>query len=155
ARRCGVFIGTGMGGITSFAANESNQILTAISAAVPEVSTKAGSLVRMPARFNPFAVPMVMPNASAASIAIKLGILGENRTTCHACAAGAFALGQALNAIQTGSIDTAIAGGAEYLTDDFGGIFRAFDMARTLVRKCDPAEKANRPFDRSRSGFLF
>jgi len=152
--RCGVFIGTGMAGITSFAANEAHHLLMAVSTGIPELRTKA-ALLRTPPRFNPFSVSMSMPNASAASIAIKLGLTGTNRTICHACASGAFAVGEAFHAIRSGSLDMAISGGTEYLDDDYGGTFRGFDSAKTLVRKCETPERANRPFDRNRSGFLF
>jgi 3-oxoacyl-[acyl-carrier-protein] synthase II len=153
--RCGVFVGTGIGGITGFSAAQGNHVLAAISVAAPELAAKAGPLMRMPSRFNPFIVSMVMPNCSAAAIAIKIGATSTNRTSCQACAAGAVALGDAFHAIRAGALDTAIAGGAEYLTDEYGGIFRGFDVAKTLVRECDPPHRANRPFDRNRSGFLF
>jgi 3-oxoacyl-[acyl-carrier-protein] synthase II len=154
-RSCGVFIGTGIGGITGFVAGMSHHLLAPIASAVAEPSTEWRSLLRMAPRFNPFLVSMVMPNSSAATVAIKLGATGTNRTSCQACAAGAIAIGDAFRAIRAGTLETAIAGGAEYLGDEYGGIFRGFDVARTLARTCDPPHAANRPFDRKRSGFLF
>ena len=155
ARSCGVFMGTGIGGITGFVAGMSNHLLSPISTAAPDLTTESRALFRMAPRFNPFLVSMVMPNSSAATVAIKLGATGTNRTSCQACAAGAVAIGDAFRAIRAGTLETAIAGGAEYLTDEYGGVFRGFDVAKTLVRTCDPPETANRPFDRKRSGFLF
>jgi 3-oxoacyl-[acyl-carrier-protein] synthase II len=154
-RSCGVFIGTGIGGITGFVAGMSNHLLSPISSAAPQLSTESPDLLRMAPRFSPFVVSMVMPNSSAATVAIKLGATGTNRTSCQACAAGAVAIGDAFRAIRAGTLETAIAGGAEYLGDEYGGIFRGFDVAKTLVRACDPPHAANRPFDRKRSGFLF
>ena len=67
----------------------------------------------------------------------------------------AVALGRAFRAIAAGEADRALAGGSEYLDDPHGCIFQGFDICRALVRDCDPPQAANRPFDRSRSGFLF
>jgi 3-oxoacyl-[acyl-carrier-protein] synthase II len=155
ARSCGVFIGTGIGGITGFVAGMSNHLLAPIASTAPDLPTESRALFRMAPRFNPFLVSMVMPNSSAATVAIKLGATGANRTSCQACAAGAVAIGDAFRAIRAGTLETAIAGGAEYLADEYGGIFRGFDVAKTLIRTCDPPQAANRPFDRQRSGFLF
>jgi 3-oxoacyl-[acyl-carrier-protein] synthase II len=157
--RCGVYMGTGMCGIASFATAQGNHLLAPIKERLgPSALAAAPSLdalLRVPPRFNPFIVPMVMPNACAASIGIKLSLTGPNRTFCQACSAGAFAIGEALRAIRAGSVDCAIAGGTEFLGDEYGGVFRGFDIARTLVRDCSVPDKANRPFDKRRSGFLF
>ena len=73
----------------------------------------------------------------------------------QACASGTVAVGRAWQAIAEGRADCALAGGSEYLDDPRGSIFLGFDICRALVRDCDPPEKANRPFDAARSGFLF
>jgi 3-oxoacyl-[acyl-carrier-protein] synthase II len=154
ASRCGVFIGTGMAGIASFALNQAFHCFSPIKERLGEDS-RADNLLRMPTRFNPFAVSQIMPNAAAASIGIKYSFTGPNTTFTNACAAGTVAVGNGFRAIRAGRCDVAVTGGAEYLGDEFGGVFRGFDIAKTLVRDCDEPEKANRPFDAKRSGFLF
>ena len=106
-------------------------------------------------RFNPFVVSMLMPNAPAAYLGIKYGLRGPNLASVKACASGTVAIGRAFEAIASGAIDQALAGGSEYLDDPHGSIFLGFDACRALVRECEPPEEANRPFDASRSGFLF
>jgi len=160
--RAGVFMGTGIGGIASFAANEGHQLYAPVSAALrsnPGGDTASFDaihrLLRYPPRFHPFAVAMSMPNTSSATLGIKYSLNGPNLTVCNACCAGATAIGYALKAIRNSEIDWALAGGVEYLRDGYGGIFKGFDIAKTLVNPgADPAS-ANRPFDTARSGFLF
>ena len=154
ASRCGVFVGTGMAGIASFAFNQAFHCFSPIKERLG-VGSPAEPLLRMPARFNPFAVSQIMPNATAAAIGIKYSLTGPNNTFANACAAGTVAIGNGFRAIRSGRCDLAITGGAEYLADEFGGVFRGFDLAKTLVRDCGIPEKANRPFDKNRSGFLF
>jgi 3-oxoacyl-[acyl-carrier-protein] synthase II len=154
ASRCGVFIGTGMAGIASFALNQAHHCFSPIEERIGKDSP-AGPLLRMPSRFNPFAVSQIMPNATAASIGIKYSLTGPNTTFANACAAGTVAMGNGFRAIRCGKCDLAVTGGVEYLGDEFGGVFRGFDSAKTLVRDCGQPEKANRPFDKKRSGFLF
>jgi 3-oxoacyl-[acyl-carrier-protein] synthase II len=155
--RAAVFIGTGIGGITSFAANEGNHILAPCSARLRQLAVPLDQLaevLRAPSRFNPFVVSMTMPNSCSALLGIRFSANGPNRTVCNACASGAMAIGQAFDMIAAGNVDSALAGGAEYIADDYGGVFRGFDVAKTLVKSCDDPQKANRPFDRNRSGFL-
>jgi 3-oxoacyl-[acyl-carrier-protein] synthase II len=157
--RCGVFIGTGIGGISSFAANEGHQLFSPIREIVssPEMTAdnheRLGRIMRFPPKFHPFAVPMSMPNSAAAAIGIKYSLHGQNCAVCNACAAGTTAIGRAFRSIRRNEIDWALAGGTEFLHDDYGGIFRGFDVAGTLV--CGSGADANRPFDKNRSGFLF
>jgi 3-oxoacyl-[acyl-carrier-protein] synthase II len=156
--RTAVFMGTGIGGIASFAASEGNHILSPCNTRLQQMAVPADALsdvMRAPSRFNPFIVPMTMPNSCSAMLGIRFSFTGPNRTVCTACASGTMAIGQAFEAIAAGSADAALAGGAEYLADDYGGVFRGFDIAKTLVKNCDNPETANRPFDRKRSGFLF
>jgi 3-oxoacyl-[acyl-carrier-protein] synthase II len=158
--RCGVFIGTGVGGIASFAANEGHHLFSQIRESVSDPALTAekreriARIVRYPPRFNHFAVAMTMPNTAAASLGIKYSLTGANGTFCNACAAGTTAIGKAFQAICRGELDWALAGGVEYLHDDYGGIFRGFDAAGTLVSRNEDPE-ANCPFDKNRSGFLF
>jgi 3-oxoacyl-[acyl-carrier-protein] synthase II len=108
-----------------------------------------------PAAFNPFTVPMTMPNGAAGNLAIKLGLHGPNRTFTGACASATVALGQAFRALRAGECDAALSGGTEYLADPAGCCFRAFDALGALAHGEMPSAALNRPFDRRRSGFLF
>lgn len=162
--RCGVYAGTGVGGLVSLIANEASHVFTPQKKLMHDLlkdtpdSDRLGpveSLMRMPARFNPFVVSIIMPNAVSSTIGIRYGLTGENATATSACAAGTVAIGRAFNSIRRGNLDMVIAGGAEYLRDDFGGIFRGFDSAKTLTRGYDDPHRANRPFDTDRNGFLF
>jgi len=152
--RCGVFLGTGIAGIASFVQNQAYHCFAPIKQRLGDGSV-AAPLLRMPARFNPFSVSQIMPNAAAASIGIKYSLTGPNTTFANACAAGSIAVGNGFRAIRAGRCSMAIAGGTEYLGDEFGGVFRGFDIAKTLVHDCEDSQKANRPFDAKRSGFLF
>lgn len=172
ARRSAVFCGSGIGGLTSLIFNQANHILTPLSKAFTHierivapydgVSAEASAVLeaarkdmRMPGRFNPFIISMTMPNACSANVGIKYSLKGPNTTFCCACAAGTVAIGHALESIRSGAVDCALCGGVEYLGDEFGGIFRGFDCAKTLVVPGTDPASANRPFDRTRSGFLF
>ncbi len=160
----GVFVGTGIGGTNSYLANQSNhmlarskQELSAVGADYPG-DGRIGAVrdrMRIPPRLNPFIVSMIMPNAVSANVGIKFGLQGANQTVCAACASGAIAAGRAFEAIRDGKLTFALAGGAEYVHDEYGGIFRGFDLARTLAVADGDIGDANRPFDRRRTGFLF
>jgi 3-oxoacyl-[acyl-carrier-protein] synthase II len=132
----GVFMGTGIGGAHTFLHNHS-------------IHLSHGP------RYHPFVVAMLMPNAASAVVANKYSIRGPNLTYCVACASGTVAIGHAYRAVRDGEVALAVSGGAESLYDEHGHIFRGFDVAGTLVRECADPEKANRPFDEKRSGFLF
>lgn len=167
----GVFVGTGIGGATTLLAScvahvglpveaglDRLRLRLAGDGAFPDAVAEIDALrsgLRAPARFDTFAVPKSMPNGCSAVVGIKYGLLGRNTTCAGACASGTIAIGQALRAVQSGEMTLALAGGVEYLADDWGGIFRAFDVVRTLVRAGDDPARANRPFDARRSGFLF
>jgi 3-oxoacyl-[acyl-carrier-protein] synthase II len=99
-------------------------------------------------------IAMSMPNGCSAMPGIKYGLTGPNMTIAGACSAGTLAIGHGFKSVVQGECDAALVGGAEYLGDDFGGCFRGFDIAGTLVQNCGDPATANRPFDRDRSGFL-
>ncbi len=171
AEGAAVYCGSGIGGLTSLIAGQSNHILSPVVGALSAAAhgddadgvsnhaqtllSKARDSIRMPQRFNPFIVSMTMPNAVSANIGIKYSLFGPNTTVCCACAAGTVAIGQAFTAVRSGAAQCALCGGAEFLGDDFGGIFRGFDIAHTLVNPGTDPTAANRPFDKKRSGFLF
>jgi 3-oxoacyl-[acyl-carrier-protein] synthase II len=167
AQRVGVYMGTGIGGANSFLDNYSVQLLSAQKARLDEIRLSlpddelrhsVGSVLELlhhGRRFNPFVVSMLMPNAISAHIGLKYSINGPNLTHSVACASGTVAIGHAFHAVRDGTVDMAISGGSEYLDDHYGGIFHGFDIAKALVRNCEDPDKANRPFDVNRSGFLF
>ena len=159
SEQAGVFMGTGIGGAHTFLQNHAEQILARTKPGLHDsadaTAQQALALLRHPGKSNRMAVPMLMPNAVSASIGIKYGLHGHNRTLTHACAAGTSAIGEAWQAIQQGTLDFALCGGAEYLLDDYGTIYRGFDMLGTLVTPGDHPQQANCPFDQARSGFLF
>ncbi len=163
--RAGVFIGTGVGGVNTFASLQAHHLLARPRAGLEALAGHDGDRketgiqavaadMRFPPRFNPFAVAMVMPNALSAVIGMKLSLTGRNQTLCGACAAGTMALGQAFETIRRGGLDLAVSGGVEFVGDEFGSVFRAFDAGGVLVRECAEPERANRPFDANRSGML-
>lgn len=169
--RMSVFVGTGVGGLHSFIDAQANHTFSPVQRnlkklqSLPDhdefptnhqtVITDLERIINFPPRFNPFIVSMIMPNACAANIAIRYSLQGPNHTNCTACSSGTIAIGQGFRAIRNGETDVAITGGVEYLNDRFGGIFRGFDVAKTLVHGYQDPQRANRPFDKQRTGFLF
>ncbi|MEI7781088.1 MAG: beta-ketoacyl-[acyl-carrier-protein] synthase family protein [Planctomycetota bacterium] len=161
--RAGVFMGTAVGGITTLIASQNSHLLTPIQplerrgeANAPDPATDAldALLASLATRFNPFAASMSMPNAVSATLGIRYSLRGPNTTCALACAAGTAAVGHALRSIRGGDTDMVLCGGAEFVGDPFGGVFRGFDAARTLASVVDRPDAANRPFDRNRTGFL-
>ncbi len=103
-------------------------------------------------RISPFFVPIMLPNMPAAQIAMQLGAIGYTNTTVTACAAGNQAIGEAAAAIRRGEADVILAGGAEAPICEFG--LASFVAMRALSTHNDPPEKASRPFDATRTGFV-
>lgn len=161
SERIGVFMGTGIGGAYTFLHNQAYQMLKIPKRELMEflnghdIETSVLESLVYPRVCNRFTVSMLMPNAVSAALGLRYGIHGPNRTITHACAAGTTAIASAYRAIQAGEVDIAICGGAEYLYDDYGGIYRGFDILQTLANPLDPISASNRPFDQDRSGFLY
>jgi 3-oxoacyl-[acyl-carrier-protein] synthase II len=103
-------------------------------------------------RLSPYTVPMLMPNGSAGWIAIELGARAEVHTTVSACASGAEAIGYAIDMIRAGRADMVLAGGTEAAIIPLN--VAAFAAMRALSTRNDEPERASRPFDRGRDGFL-
>ncbi|MBI4042268.1 MAG: beta-ketoacyl-ACP synthase II [Deltaproteobacteria bacterium] len=103
-------------------------------------------------RISPFFIPMIIPNLAAGMVSITLGAQGPNTCPATACAAGTHALGEAFGYIRHGVSDLAVAGGAEAIISPVavGG----FNAMRALSRRNEEPEKASRPFDRDRDGFV-
>jgi 3-oxoacyl-[acyl-carrier-protein] synthase II len=134
AERAGVFVGSGMGGL-------------------PDIERyHAIFLERGPRRISPFFIPMTIINLAAGQISIKFGAKGPNASPATACATGSHAIGDAFKVIQRGSADVMIAGGTESVITPMGiGGFNA--MKALSTRNAEP-EKASRPFDKNRDGFV-
>jgi 3-oxoacyl-[acyl-carrier-protein] synthase II len=106
-----------------------------------------------PRRVSPFMIPMMIMDMAAGEIAMKYGAKGPNLATVSACASSAHAIGEATDTIRRGQADVMLAGGSE------AGIIKiaigAFNAMHALSRRNDEPEKASRPFDKERDGFVF
>ena len=95
--RCGVCMGTAVGGATSFVGNLANHVMSPLGRLLPGAET----LPPMPPRFSPYAVPAMMPNAVSSLLGIRWSLQGPNITFAQACAAGTVAVGHAFRTIAT------------------------------------------------------
>ena len=134
ADRTGVIYGSGIGGIQTL--EDQHQMM----------------ITRGPRRINPFFVPMMIADMAAGLISIRLGAKGPNFATVSACASGAHAIGCAFKTIRQGEADVMICGGAEAPITPLavGG----FSSAKTLSTRNEEPERASRPFDAERDGFV-
>jgi 3-oxoacyl-[acyl-carrier-protein] synthase II len=134
AERVGASIATGIGGLQAF--QDCYDIL----------------LARGPDRVNPFAIPQIIPNMGAAWVSMELGSRGPLASQCTACAASNMAIGEATDMIRLGRADVVFAGGTEAGITPVG--IAGFSAMRALSRRNEEPEKASRPFDADRSGFV-
>jgi 3-oxoacyl-[acyl-carrier-protein] synthase II len=104
-----------------------------------------------PRRVHPLSVPLIMPNAPAAEIAIHYGLKGPNMTVSTACSSGSHAVGYGLDLIRSGRVDAMVAGGTEACI--VPGVLAGFNSLRALSVHNSEPERASRPFDRTRDGF--
>ena len=132
--RVGASIATGIGGLKSF--QDCYDVLKE----------------RGPDRVSPFSIPSIIPNMGAGWVSIELGTKGPLMSECTACAASNMAIGDALDAIRIGRVDTMIAGGTEAPVTAVG--IAGFDSMRALSRRNDDPAKASRPFDQARDGLV-
>jgi 3-oxoacyl-[acyl-carrier-protein] synthase II len=132
--RCGVIIGSGIGGIETL--EEQNKILVS----------------RGVSRVSPFTVPRLMVNAASGNVSILFGIHGPNTAVATACATGANAIGDAGRYIQYDQADVMIAGGSEAALCELG--MGSFCAARALSTRNSDPQRASRPWDRDRDGFV-
>jgi len=106
-----------------------------------------------PKRMLPLTVPMMIPNEAAGNVSMIFGVKGPAYTQVTACASGTDALGQALDLIRSGRCDVVISGGTEAVIIPFA--IGGFQMLKALsVKRCNEPEKASRPFDADRDGFV-
>ena len=107
---------------------------------------------RAPDRVSPYLTPMMIANMAAGEIAMEHGLLGPNTCTVTACAASAHGIGDAAELIRWGRADVMVAGGSEGSITPIG--MAGFAAAKALSERNDEPERASRPFDRGRDGFL-
>jgi 3-oxoacyl-[acyl-carrier-protein] synthase II len=132
--RAGVIIGSGIGGLLTWEAEHIK------------------FLNQGPGRVSPFLIPMMISDMTSGYVSIQWGLKGPNYTTVSACASGAHAIGNAFRAIKYGDADIMVAGGAEAPITPFA--LAGFSNMRALSRRNDEPQKASRPFDKMRDGFV-
>lgn len=135
ALRCGVIMGSGMGGVHALDSN------------IGQFATGDGT-----PRFSPFFIPMAIPNIAAGLLAIRYGFRGINFATVSACASSSHAIASAYHCIRFGMADVMLTGGSEAAIE-FAGI-GGFNAVRALSTRNDDPEHASRPFSASRDGFV-
>ncbi|MDL2274987.1 beta-ketoacyl-ACP synthase II [Desulfosarcina sp. OttesenSCG-928-G10] len=134
ANRIGVITGCGLGGL---------EILENTARTVQE---------KGPKRVTPFFIPMMIGNMAPGMISIHLGAKGPNISVATACAAGSHAIGDACNAIRRGQADAMITGGVESVITPT--CVAGFNAMKALSTRNDDPQRASRPFDRDRDGFV-
>jgi 3-oxoacyl-[acyl-carrier-protein] synthase II len=132
--RTGAIIGSGIGGITTFM--EQAELY----------------LTKGPDRVSPFFIPMFIPDIAAGLVSIRYGLKGPNFCTVSACASSAHAIGEAFELIRLGKADAMVTGGSEAAI--LGMSIAGFQNMRALSTRNDAPEKASRPFDKMRDGFV-
>ncbi len=132
--RIGVVMGNGNGGFPT--TEENARVLVA----------------RGGMRMSPFFIPMILPNMAAANVSRLFGLKGYSSTIITACAAGTQAIGEAAEVVKRGSADVVLAGGCEAGISQLG--LGGFNIIKALSRQNDEPEKASRPFDANRDGFI-
>ncbi len=132
--RCGVVVGSGIGGIRT-------------------IEEGCGVMFsKGPDRLSPFTVPRLMVNAATGNISIMYGLQGPAMAHATACASSGHAIGDAMNVLRSGRADVMIAGGAEAAVSPL--CVGAFMTMRALSTRNDDPTRASRPFDRTRDGFV-
>ena len=132
--RCGVVIGSGVGGIST------------IEHGVLTLMTKG------PTRLSPFTVPKLMVNSTAGHVSIKFGLQGPSSAHATACASSGHSIGEAVRMMQRGEAEVMIAGGAEAAVTPI--CVSAFTCMKALSSRNDDPTAASRPFDKDRDGFV-
>jgi len=134
AERTGVIIGSAIGGLATLEREK-------------EVVLKSG-----PRKISPFAIPAILPNLASGLVSIRFGAKGPINCAVTACAAGTSAIGDAYKTIAYGDADIMITGGAEAAVTTLG--IGGFNSMRALSQRNDEPQKASRPFDKDRDGFV-
>jgi 3-oxoacyl-[acyl-carrier-protein] synthase II len=134
SERIGVFIGSGIGGLNFIESQH-------------KILLQSG-----PRRVSPFFIPGLIVNLAAGQVSIKYGAKGPNSATCTACSSGAHAIGDSFKIIERGDADAMIAGGTEGVIAPLA--VAGFSSMRALSTRNDEPEKASRPFEKDRDGFV-
>ena len=134
SERVGVFIGSGIGGFATIEREHAEMITGG------------------PRRISPFFIPSAIINLAAGWVSIRTGARGPSSATATACTSSAHAVGDAFRVIQRGEADVMIAGGSEAAITGLG--VGGFNAMRALSTRNDAPEKASRPFDKDRDGFV-
>ena len=134
ANRIGVVIGSGIGGLSTI-----EQQYTVL-------------LEKGPGRLSPFFIPMLIVDMASGQVSIRFGLKGPNSCTATACASGTHAIGDSFRMLQYGDADVMLAGGAEAAITRLG--VGGFCSMKALSTRNNEPEKASRPFDRERDGFV-
>lgn len=136
--RVATVVGTGIGGISTVESSHGTWRETRSKNAVKR-----------------YALPMLIPNAQAGHVAIRFGAKAECKAVCTACAAGTMALGDAWRILRAGEADVALAGGAEGFAEDEDAYgLMGFERLKTMSTRNAEPQRASRPFDRERDGFV-
>jgi 3-oxoacyl-[acyl-carrier-protein] synthase II len=130
----GVYVGSGIGGLTTLF--EQSKVL----------------IEKGPDRVSPFLAPMMIADIAAAQVSIALGVKGPNFCTTSACSSGSDAIGLAYEFIRRGGAEVMLAGGTEAIINPLG--VTAFNSLHALSTRNDDPQKASRPFDDERDGFI-
>ncbi|MDQ0337537.1 3-oxoacyl-[acyl-carrier-protein] synthase II [Caldalkalibacillus uzonensis] len=134
AHDVGVYVGSGIGGLKTW--EEQHKVM----------------LNKGPKRVSPFFIPMMIANMASGVISIETGAKGPNSASMSACATGTHAVGDAFNIIRRGQAEVMIAGGTEATITPLA--FAGFNANKALSTRNDEPEKASRPFDKDRDGFV-
>lgn len=132
--RIGVIAGSGAGGFMSIEKNHTAMLQKGFN------------------KCSPFTVPMLICNMGSGRIAMHFGLRGLNKAVVSACATGAHSIGDAARSIQYGDADVMVAGGEEAIICNLG--IGSFSAARTLSKRNDEPQRASRPYDKDRDGFV-
>jgi len=134
AWRCGVILGSGIGGLETIEVQHQRLI------------------DKGPDKISPFTIPKLIGNAASAQLSIEYGLKGPNQVVVTACASATNAIGDAYKLIRDGELDVIVTGGSEAALTHIG--LSAFASMRALSERNDDPKRASRPFDRDRDGFV-
>ena len=134
AYRCGVVIGSGIGGLSEFETQHERLLSKGID------------------KVSPFTIPKLLINSASGHVSTMYGIKGPNFSVATACASAANSIGNALRAIQYGDADVMVTGGSEAALTPMG--LAGFQNMRALSCRTDAPQQASRPFDKDRDGFV-
>jgi 3-oxoacyl-[acyl-carrier-protein] synthase II len=134
AEMVGVIVGVGIGGLLTIEEYHKHFLATGLR------------------KVTPFFIPKLISNLAPGNIAIRYGAKGINLTTTSACASGSHAIGEAFRLIKQGYLNAAVTGGTEAALTPLG--LGGFAVMRALSTRNDDPERASRPFDRERDGFV-